>query len=401
MITDIITDIKIDKDTEQVHFTFERRPITPECVYIWYDDTTFIGVNYNTLKDYIVFSPYTGKYVIIGKTNPFELLVYGSRSWPYQGIDYVYESRDIMANFSGKETKAPTHTKYYFAREFPYTFGLEYETACGYIPQEKLYTAGLVPLRDGSITGVEYASVVMKGNEGLNKIKEQCSLLEKYTKFNKECSLHIHFGGYPVTPEKIMALYVVMYFVQSELKYYLPRKSFETRDWKASGKDYCKSLPEMYGFNDLYEYFVGSPFFGSLTQPHPSDVERNRKWQVKGRYFWVNFINLLCYKGPKTLELRVLRPTYNHKKIIAFIRLFNALLTVADKYSSILVDKDTLSVKGSDEYFCLDYFLSLYSNKRVWNQIQQDLRKLSLIKNNQEACKDFIGERNEFDCIFE
>ena len=48
--------------------------------------------------------------------------------------------------------------------ELPYTFGIEFETAGGFLPQHRLYELGLIPLRDGSITGIEFATVVLKGN---------------------------------------------------------------------------------------------------------------------------------------------------------------------------------------------------------------------------------------------
>ena len=43
----------------------------------------------------------------------------------------------------------------------------------GYIPQEICYRDGLIPLRDGSISGLEYSTVILKGNKGINLLQQQ------------------------------------------------------------------------------------------------------------------------------------------------------------------------------------------------------------------------------------
>ena len=47
-------------------------------------------------------------------------------------------------------------------------------------------------------------------------------------------------------------------------------------------------------------------------------------------YYWVNFINLICYKVNKTIEFRLLRPTYNFNKIKLWLYIFNAILMYAE-----------------------------------------------------------------------
>ena len=77
--------------------------------------------------------------------------------------------------------------------------GFEFETSAGIIPEEIALRDGLVPLRDGSISGLEYSSVVLTpDNDGLSLLKQQLETLRQYTSFNKECALHIHFGKFPM-----------------------------------------------------------------------------------------------------------------------------------------------------------------------------------------------------------
>ena len=54
-------------------------------------------------------------------------------------------------------------------------------------------------------------------------------------------------------------------------------------------------------------------------------------------YFWCNFINILCYKVNKTIEFRFLRPTYNFKKILLWLYIFNGIL----KYAEVWYSKNT------------------------------------------------------------
>ena len=84
----------------------------------------------------------------------------------------------------------------------------------------------------------------MKGNSGLNLLSQQLETLKKYTSFNKECSLHIHFGGYPLEDKALFRLYQVCLYLQEngELSKILPPFTFETSRYKDSGKDYCKFL---------------------------------------------------------------------------------------------------------------------------------------------------------------
>lgn len=78
---------------------------------------------------------------------------------------------------------------------------------------------------------------------------------------------------------------------------------------------------------------MGVPYLGNLEQPHPCDPDRSRKWNIHTRYYWVNFINSFCYKVNKTIEFRFLRPTFNRRKILVWMYIFNAILLYSEKKS--------------------------------------------------------------------
>lgn len=260
-----------------------------------------------------------------------EQLIKGSGDFPYI-LTRKYEAVENFNAFNGKQEIKDHKTLYPLAKYLKYTFGLEFETSQGYVPEDICYRDGLIPLRDGSITGPEYSTVILRGGEGLSLLHQQVETLKEYTNFNKECSLHVHLGGYPLKPDTIYNLYLVCKSIEPELGTILPALTFNSAQYKNNGKDYCKRLEVYDSFESMYLHLVGRQFFGSFTQPHPDDKERKRKWNIPTRYYWCNFINALCYQVNKTIEFRFLRPTYNFKKILLWLYIFNGILRYAEEY---------------------------------------------------------------------
>lgn len=211
-----------------------------------------------------------------------EQLIKGSGDFPYI-LARKYEAVENFNAFKGKQEIKDHETLYPLAKYLKYTFGLEFETSQGYVPEDVCYRDGLIPLRDGSITGPEYSTVVLKGGEGLSLLHQQVETLKEYTDFNKECSLHIHLGGYPLNPDTIYNLYLVCKTIEPELEDILPALTFNSAEYKGNGKDYCKRLAPYGSFESMYLHLVGRQFFGSFTQAHPGDRERKRKWNIPTR----------------------------------------------------------------------------------------------------------------------
>ena len=61
------------------------------------------------------------------------------------------------------------------------TFGLEFETTNGIIPSSKLNCLPLLPLRDGSINGLEYVTIPLQGVKGLQAVVDSAIELNKRT----------------------------------------------------------------------------------------------------------------------------------------------------------------------------------------------------------------------------
>lgn len=271
-----------------------------------------------------------------------------------------------------------------------YTIGLEFETSMGYIPQDICLTKGLIPLRDGSISGVEYASVILDKDNWSSFLNENLPHFKKYTDVNKECSLHIHFGNYPNTPGFLLALNNMFVYLSNELRAFIPDYSFNTERYKNNRKSYCKVNPIFDDFKEMFRYYTGTPYLGSLTYPHPNDTEHRAKWNINTRYFAVNFINALCYTSPKTIEFRFLRPTFNYHKIRVWVFILNAIM----KYCA---DNSTWCNTKVDYDMPLSAILRSVYPLSLVEYIEEGLRKLRIIKTLQENNGDWCGDKTYCD----
>lgn len=299
--------------------------VNMSCVY---------GFSYEELKNGLHFDNSIGLYRFIFESTPETIAIAGSvmgnGQYPYP-IEREYEALNNLGRFDDSHI-VEQHETYALGDKLNYTFGVEFETSCGYIPCDRTFIDGLIPLRDGSISGIEYSTIVLEGNDGLNSLKQCMDDLAKYTMFNKECALHIHLGGFPVKQEYIIALANVQRKLEdSNYLLTLPEWSFNTELYKSNGKSYCKRTPIYESFDDLFYSITGNAFEGSLSKPHPRDPERTSKWNISSRYYGLNLVNMVCYKKPKTVEFRFLRPTDNFKKVYIWLAILNAQLEFTKK----------------------------------------------------------------------
>lgn len=349
------------------------------------------------VKDRMFFSKRLGHYALdVGmsaETIREETEILGFGGFPYS-FNRFYEAVDNFNLFEGKSTVIDKEFKHPLSKFMDYTFGVEFETSKGYIPEDICFRDGLIPLRDGSITGLEYSTLILKGNSGLSMMKQQIDTLKNYTEFDKNCSLHIHFGGFPLDPEKIWALYSVCARVQDDVEKYTPKYTFHSSEYKTTGKDYCKKLPTagLYSFDELYRMLVERNFLGDLTQPHPRDRYRYAKWRIQTRYFWVNFINIMCYNVNKTIEFRLLRPSYNYTKITLWMYIFTAIMKYADKNSK----KCHLGINRNP--LKLATIIRAVYPDGLSRKLIGKLEDLKKIKEEQETVySDYIGEKIKID----
>lgn len=367
----------------------------------------FTGISREALPG-LIWSNKLGYYIQASSLSPEDILrhklIRGQGDFPYQFPKH-YEAVESFHLFKDAQTVLED-VEYPLSKHLGYTFGLEFETSMGYIPQEKCFRDGLIPLRDGSITGIEYSSVVLEGNRGLNLLKQELNTLKEYTKFNKECALHIHMGGFPVNPTAIYALYSLWYAVERDLlnKHLIPELSFYTSMYKANHKDYCNMLSgEAASFEELFKIITGKKYLGSLVQPHPADVRKTAKWNIKARYSGLNLVNMLCYKGPKTVEFRFLRPSFNFRKITLWLYILNAVLKYAEKLAKEWQETDHSSTENMitwvvyEKYKGLTRILENQYDYETYSYLIKELDLLKMSVEAQSANGDKCGRDVEFE----
>lgn len=232
------------------------------------------------------------------------------------------------------------------------SFGLEFETIAGFIPERITKKLGLIPLRDGSISGLEYVTVPFTGRKGVQAIVDICKTLNERTEFNNSCSFHLHIGNVPRTPEFILAFLKVSSFVQNDIYSMFPL--YKQYNMGIKNKNYSKPYDMFDIFNKLdsvidksninKNFDVLFKFLASHkasfadyrndlgnVESHPLDPSGNQKWNVNTRYFLHNFIPLI-FGNKQTVEFRVHTPTFDYYKIIMFLIMNSVLINTAIKY---------------------------------------------------------------------
>lgn len=389
----IIIGISDDKFIYSYNSTASISPVDLICVYDYDTNLKLLAKRKILNEGEFIFSKYIGFYVwskqLKKNIRNKNLIIncFGNGNFPYLCLSRKYEA-SYNLNFLSKYTKLEDFPTRNIANYINYTFGIEFETSSGYIPEEKCFENGLIPLRDGSISGIEYSTIVLSGNSGFNLLEKQIKLLNEYTTFNKECALHIHFGGFPLDTEKILYLNNLFYnmFNTIDLIQILPTATFHTDLYKKNNKSYCELNNYFDNFDDLYQNFVGMPYMGSLTQPHPNDIERVAKWNIHSRYVACNLVNMLCYKGPKTVEFRFLRPTKNKDIILFWIYTLNALLLCAEKLE--------YQINGLEDMYNRCY------PKDITKYLMNAVSDLIIIRENQYRNGDICNSMYEFENDF-
>lgn len=256
----------------------------------------------------------------------------------YNSTDLIPEfQKSFLADFRGKDLATDN---YKYIEDF--TFGVEFETEKGLIPEKFLRPNGLIACRDGSITGFEYVTVPLKGERGIQAIKVNCELLQKYCSCSPFESLHIHIGGYPKTVKAIASLYRLALLIQKDIYALFPYYYVDTSKFKK--KSYCGPLPSLgldkMSPNKIFEalYFNlsgGLEFSRFPITEHPMDRNNQQKWQISPRYVWLNLIPLI-WGSRGTVEFRCHTPTVNSQKVINWIYIVMAILRFAKKHQALL-----------------------------------------------------------------
>lgn len=299
------------------------------------------------------------------------------------------------------------------------SFGLEFETVAGQIPKNIHNRLGLIPLRDGSISGLEYVTIPLSGVKGICNVIESVKELKYRTDYNDTCSMHLHIGNIPRTPEFITAFFKLTLALQDEIfsmfnlykKYNFRYKNknysapFNTYDILSKLDPVITKDNLIKNFNVIFtELSEGHSLSsygdrGDLSQVshHPKDPTGQQKWNIHSRYHIHNFVPLL-FGNKKTIEFRIHTPTYDVNKIMFFMFI-----------NSILVNFTKLNferILQQNEKYNLTDIISEYSEQNninfgfyinIINYIN-DRKKFVEDKNRKG---DIYFKESDFNCVRE
>jgi len=233
------------------------------------------------------------------------------------------------------------------------TFGLEFETSRGYLPDRLCYKHGIIALRDGSISGLEYVTVPLSGTKGLYNVMEICNLLKERTQYDYNCSLHLHLGGLKRTPNNILAINNISTLLERDIYSLQPLyKEISTnydKNKNYSGPMNTTSLEIMMdykntdikklkqiAFDNLFSGLSGGYTFSEFGEDlanvnkHPKDPNGTSKWNIKARYVWFNMIPII-FTNMKTVEFRQHNNTFDFFKIFHFMLMSSVIVVSANK----------------------------------------------------------------------
>lgn len=325
----------------------------------------------------------------------FNNIIFPSKDYKH-GLPY--DSKGIIENNlknynENYNPKILTNIKTYSPLLEDLTFGLEFETTKGFVPDRILNKYGLIPLRDGSISGIEYVTVPMEGEKGLQCTSDILTILKERTEYNDDtCSLHLHLGNIPRTKEFILAFFKIGMKIQDEMFQMFPL--YKKYNYHIKNKNYSAPLPTFeilsqldssidsnnidINFGVLYKYLSMGQDFKTVGNnldnviSHPADPNGNQKWNIRPRYLLYNVIPLL-FGNKQTIEFRIHTPTYDINKIMPFIFMNSLIVNFIKKNQyHILKDKDFLQNHNLSSI--LDIQIDSYniSNKNHFREMMRD-----------------------------
>tara|TARA_R110000823_G_scaffold214021_1_gene343833 strand:- start:41531 stop:43039 length:1509 start_codon:yes stop_codon:yes gene_type:complete len=290
---------------------------------------------------------------------------------PVNKKDLQYDSR-----FASKRTEQ-IYAKYYepskenhmidmlgnFLDTNGITFGVEFETSTGYIPGNLCYKHGLLALQDGSIGGLEYVTVPLSGKKGLYNLMDICEILKERTKYDFNCSMHVHIGGMKRKVENLTAVNNIACMIEDDVYKLQPFYKKSSKQY-GKGKDYSAPLNKEYFkyflndkinpeskvsgiFEALFSYLSMGRTFGEYdndlknVNTHPSDPNNRSKWNIKPRYAWFNIIPVI-FTNKQTVEFRQHNNTFDFFKLFHFILTSAIVVVAANKYSDKFNDTEFL-----------------------------------------------------------
>ena len=382
---------------------------------------TYYILNYNSIENNKEYREHLGSgdfyHISRMAANKFNTLNIPKQEYKYS---LPYDSKGITDKFINiyKEkykSEISPNIKKYAGILGDLSFGLEFETTKGFIPSRILDQTGLIPLRDGSISGIEYVTIPLEGAKGLQTVVDLLKPLKERTVFNDSCSLHLHLGNIPRTKEFILSFFKLTCMVQDEIFSMFP--IYKKYNFRIKNKNYSAPYPIFdlmsrmdpvintnninENFNILYTFLSEGQDFSEVGYDlknvnfHPRDPEGTQKWNIHTRYFIHNLIPLI-FGNKTTVEFRIHTPTYDVNKIIPFILINSILVNYAIENQKHILSNKSFFYKKTLFSIISEYLRSKVSdNGSLEDSIMDYLSIRKSVTESQNADGIIKGEEEK------
>jgi hypothetical protein len=328
-------------------------------------------------------------------------------------FDHFKQVRDLHSKY-----EIPIDRDIRFAASYikGLTFGAELETTVGTLPDCYLYRNGLIICKDGSIRAdegqypAEYVTVPLEGEKGIQTLRNLSREISKRCEIDIKCSYHLHIGGMKIDRLFLVSLFKLCYKIQNDVFRMFPLYKLKPEGIK--GKNYCKKIPSILNtftpgqdFNS-YVNNTYTDIFCFLSGGVRPDEEFNitnkrnpwgsNKWNIKTRYYWVNFVNLIFHKR-QTIEFRVHTPTLNGDKIINWLFICAAIIKYAELYPQACIGEERIRFTDVLNYYQLsrktDYSQQLSANLIEYYNDRCDLFHKDRQNQDYVSNHELIGDK--------
>ncbi len=278
---------------------------------------------------------------------PFEVSREFKMNFPYGAGDVM----DAYIEYSSLQKCKTTSGVKALHRELKgLSVGVEFETDRGLLTKKECLDNGLIPLRDGSIGGLEYVTIPMSTENHLQGLVNSLRLLGRKTRVDSKCAIHYHVGNIPRTKEFVTSFWITISLIQDEL--FKLQSSYKRDNRGFKQKDYSKPLPnllrtfekdlsvkenlqkaygEIMGHLSMGHYDKNNPPELDDVHYHPADPNGSQKWHVKTRYTIANLVPLIfCNK--KTVEFRHHDVSVNANIIVAEMLINTSIVNFVIKH---------------------------------------------------------------------
>lgn len=260
-----------------------------------------------------------------------------------------------------------------------YTFGVEIETATGFLPEYLSEEMNLSCMRDGSITGGEYVTGVLTGDKGFEHLQFICNELAKRCTVDKRTGLHVHIGGFDRDNSFIVYTYKLGMIIQDELFNLLPksrRSNNYCRKMDNLGLKTLNRTSETYKFDldtqyeKIFEYIAYNrakhgPEYNKHSQ-HPMGAKCGYD-HATPRYCWLNLVpTIFDTRGDESWTME----TRNHAGTLNFIKIKNWVLFCMAFVNFVENHKDEINKgyvvykNGDEDKICVNSILKLCYPKK-------------------------------------